>query len=61
MCHDDVWVLAGLLGLTRETQLQAWMQNKRALDLMTFGLKFKTSRNTRLAPSDGAEHGQTTI
>jgi hypothetical protein len=61
MCHDDVWVLAGLLGLTRETNLQAWMQNKRALDVVTFGLKFKASSNKRLTPSDGAEHGPTTI
>jgi len=41
MRHDDVCVLAGMLGLTRDNDLKAWMENKRALDVATFGLRLK--------------------
>ncbi|RLB61359.1 MAG: hypothetical protein DRI90_11575 [Deltaproteobacteria bacterium] len=41
LCHPRVWVLAGVLGLTREDDVDAWMQNKRVLDLMMSTLRLK--------------------
>jgi hypothetical protein len=41
MCHPKAWVLAGMLGLTSQQDVGAWMQNKRALDLTTLGLKLR--------------------
>ena len=41
LCHPRVWVLAGVLGLTREEDVDAWMQNKRVLDVMIATLRLK--------------------
>jgi hypothetical protein len=41
LCHPRVWVLAGVLGLTREDDVDAWMQNKRVLDVMMSTLRLK--------------------
>jgi hypothetical protein len=50
MLHDHYWVVAGLLGATREDDFQAWASNKRALDLATFLMRLK-------APGDSAGRG----
>lgn len=39
MCHERVWALGGVLTLRREENATAWMQNKRALDLVTSSLR----------------------
>jgi hypothetical protein len=41
LMHKRVWVIAGVLGPTRETNALAWMQNKRTLDLVTSNLRLK--------------------
>jgi hypothetical protein len=39
LCHEHAWVLAALVGLTREERPAAWMQNRRALSLCAFGTR----------------------
>jgi len=41
LCHPRVWVLTGVLGLTREDDVDAWMQNKRVLDVMLSTLRLE--------------------
>jgi hypothetical protein len=41
LCHPDAWILAGLVGLQREDSAEAWMQNKRALELCAFGTRIQ--------------------
>jgi hypothetical protein len=40
-CDERVWALGGVLSARREDHVDAWMQNKRALDLLFLGLRFK--------------------
>jgi hypothetical protein len=41
MQHRQVWLLAGVLSPTREDDAAAWMQNKRALDIVTGAVKLE--------------------
>jgi hypothetical protein len=40
LLHENVWVLAGVLSVRREEDAMAWMQNKRAIDVVTRSLRF---------------------
>lgn len=39
VCDERIWALGGVLSLRREDHLDAWMQNKRALDLLFVSLR----------------------
>jgi hypothetical protein len=39
LAHPKLWVVAGLVGVSREEDASAWMQNKRALDILTRSLR----------------------
>jgi hypothetical protein len=41
MMHPTVWAVAGVIGPLREHDVVAWMENKRALDVVTGMLKLK--------------------
>ncbi len=42
LLHEKVWVLAGVLSVRREEDVMAWMENKRALDVVTRSLRFES-------------------
>jgi len=41
MWHEKAWFVAGVLGPARHVGPIAWMRNKRALDVVTFGVVLK--------------------
>lgn len=42
LMHAQAWVVAGVVGPTRKESALAWMQNKRAIDILTSTLKLKS-------------------
>lgn len=42
LLHKRVWVVAGVLGPAREDNALSWMQNKRALDVVTSTLRLSS-------------------
>ncbi len=42
LLHDEVWVLGGVLSMRREHDVMAWMENKRALDVVMARLRFQS-------------------
>lgn len=43
LLHDHAWVVAGVLGPTRDDDRDAWMRNKRALDIVIETLEMDLS------------------
>jgi hypothetical protein len=41
MQHPEVWMLAGVLSPARDDDAAAWMQNKRALDVVTGAVRLE--------------------